>query len=118
MGNGRASRVCVSMCMYMYACMYAFVCDCVSIIGKSWSRYGLGDFNEWHGNMQVNLKQAVSLRERDAKVCFRQLRKMKMDSYADKFALMRVLNTPLVEAPQIPVLLPGKKNPCFPVVVT
>lgn len=48
--------------------------------------------------MQVNLKQDVGLRERDAKVCFRQLRKMKMDSYVDKFALMRVLNTPLVEA--------------------
>ena len=72
----RLCNVCPCMCVHLCLCVSLCVCDCVSMIGKGWGRYGLGDLTEWHEDKQVNLKQGSSILyylwvlEKDSKVCF------------------------------------------------
>lgn len=98
----RLCNVCPCMCMHLCICVSLCVCDCVSMIGKGWGRYGLGDLTEWHEDKQGNLKQGSSILyylwvlEKDSKVCFRQPRKKtKLTPTQISLTLMHVLNIPI-----------------------
>lgn len=51
------------------------------MLGKGRSKYGLGEFTEWHGDRQINLKQAGSINIicgfGDSKVCLDNLERRK-----------------------------------------